>query len=214
VTEPRRPAALIRVAPGSGADGLKRERQVVADAMRERGWPAATVYSDDHGDRGDPDRPALARVEAAVLAGRHDALILAGEAVVTDGGPALLMRLLRACTKNGVAVEFLPSVPAARGATATAKPGAWPALRATAPGQGSTVLTRLRVDALSRLFPGWRIWLDDHGWHARRRDGAFLQEYGPGAPVFCVHCGSEAGLAAQLRDQEAADARAPGRAAG
>jgi hypothetical protein len=70
------------------------------------------------------------------------------------------------------------------------------------------VLTRLRVNALSGLFPGWRIWLDDYGWHARRRVGFFLQEYRSGAPAFCVQAHSEADLAARVRDQEDIDARA------
>jgi hypothetical protein len=70
------------------------------------------------------------------------------------------------------------------------------------------VLPRARLEALAALYPDWRIWLDQHGWHARRRDG-YLQDYRPGAPAFSVHAGTATGLAAQLRWQQAADAHAP-----
>jgi hypothetical protein len=70
------------------------------------------------------------------------------------------------------------------------------------------VLTDAGIAALTELFPGWRVWADEHGWHARRR-GSFLQSYHLGAPTFCVHAGSAADLAAQLRWQQAADLHAP-----
>ncbi|HTP17732.1 MAG TPA: hypothetical protein VMK13_18100 [Streptosporangiaceae bacterium] len=70
------------------------------------------------------------------------------------------------------------------------------------------VLTDAAVDALAGLFPGWRVWADVNGWHARRR-GIYLQSYHLGAPSFCVHAGCAVGLAAQLRWQQAADAHAP-----
>jgi hypothetical protein len=31
------------------------------------------------------------------------------------------------------------------------------------------VLARARIEALTELFPSWRIWLDEAGWHAGRR---------------------------------------------
>jgi hypothetical protein len=37
------------------------------------------------------------------------------------------------------------------------------------------VLARARAEALSELFPAWRIWLDQACWHARRRDVRYLQ---------------------------------------
>jgi hypothetical protein len=214
MTEPRRPAAFIRVGPGSGAGATARERQAVADAARQRGWPAPAVYADEDQSRPGPDDTALARLEAAIVAGRHDALLLAGQGAVSDGGPALLMRLLLACTKNGVTVELLP-LTAGGGAAIPDPPTGLsrPAQRPPADRERPAVLTRARVSAMSGQFPEWRIWLDDHGWHARRRVGVFLQEYRRGAPAFCVHAGSEAGLSQRLRDQEAADAQPPGRAA-
>jgi hypothetical protein len=76
-------------------------------------------------------------------------------------------------------------------------------------GQMSTqVLTDAGVDALTELFPEWLVWADANGWHARRR-GLYLQSYHSGAPTFCVRADSVAGLAAQLRWQQAADAHAP-----
>lgn len=76
------------------------------------------------------------------------------------------------------------------------------------PAEPWDVLPRARLEALAALYPDWRIWLDQHGWHARRRDG-YLQDYRPGAPAFSVHAGTATGLAAQLRWQQAADAHAP-----
>jgi hypothetical protein len=70
------------------------------------------------------------------------------------------------------------------------------------------VLTEAGVDALTELFPDWRVWADEHGWHARRR-GSYLQSFRLGAPSFCVHASSAADLAAQLRWQQAADLHAP-----
>jgi hypothetical protein len=216
MTEPRRPAAFIRTAPGSGTGATARELQAVADAARQRGWPAPMVYADENRALAGPDDTALTRLEAAIVAGRHDALMLAGQGAVSDGGPALLMRLLLACTKNGVTVELLPPPLTAGGEAATPEPPtglARPAGPAPAYRERPAVLTRARISAMSGLFPEWRIWLDDHGWHARRRAGVFLQEYWRGAPAFCVHADSEADLSQRLRDQESADAQPPGRVA-
>jgi hypothetical protein len=53
------------------------------------------------------------------------------------------------------------------------------------------------------------------GWHARRHDARYLQTRREGGPAFAVHAGSPAGVAAQLRWQQAADRHAPdGYAAG
>jgi hypothetical protein len=211
MTEARRPAAFIRAVPGSGSGATGREREAVADAARQRGWPAPTVYAGEDG----PDDTALARLEAAIVAGRHDVLMLAGQGAVSDGGPALLMGLLLACTKNGVIVELLPPPLAVGGEAAIPEPAGLsrPAARALENRERPAVLTRARVSAISRLFPGWRIWIDDHGWHARRRDGIFLQEFRRGAPAFCVHAVSEDDLTRRLHDQGTADARSPGLAA-
>ena len=73
----------------------------------------------------------------------------------------------------------------------------------------SEVLTGAGVEALSQLFPDWRIWADDYGWHARRRGDVYVQVYQHGAPAFCVHARGAHDLAAQLRWQQAADMHAP-----
>jgi hypothetical protein len=79
----------------------------VAEAANRRGWPTPTVYADANVPHlADGYGPALARLEAAISAGRHDALLLAGP-VTVSGNPARLMRLLSSCTKHGVAVEIL-----------------------------------------------------------------------------------------------------------
>jgi hypothetical protein len=88
----------------------------VAEAAHWRGWPTPTVYADDNVPHlADGYGPALARLEAAISAGRHDTLFLAGPATVS-GNPARLMRLLSSCTKHGVAVEILgpPAPPGVR----------------------------------------------------------------------------------------------------
>jgi hypothetical protein len=62
---------------------------------------------------------------------------------------------------------------------------------------------------LSGLFPDWRIWMDNRGWHARRRQSPYLQISRSGAPAYCVRADSPADLAAQLCWQQAADRHAP-----
>jgi hypothetical protein len=71
------------------------------------------------------------------------------------------------------------------------------------------VLARARLEALSGLFPHWRIWLDQAGWHARRRQAAYLQACTGGTPVYSVHAATPAALAAQLCWQQAADQHPP-----
>jgi hypothetical protein len=195
MTSPRRPAGY---APGTGA-ATRARRRTLARTAAQRGWPAPTIYADDDAQPGGGHGRALARLEAAIAAGRHDALLMPAPA-----DPTPLMSLLQRCTKHGVAVSFLLAAheadlkPAAAG-TGSARPGS----RAS-----WGVLTRARLEALASLYPGWRIWLDQHGWHARRRDG-YVQDYRPGAPSFSVHADTATGLAAQLCWQRAAEAHAP-----
>jgi len=72
----------------------------------------------------------------------------------------------------------------------------------------AALLREAGLEALAGLFPGWRIWTDEHGWHARRK-GGYLQKFHVGAPAFSVHAPGAVDLAAQLRWQEAADEHAP-----
>ena len=105
--QPRPPAAYLRATRGSAPGTLARQHAAVAEAASWRGWPAPMVYADDNvPPLADGYGPALARLEAAISAGRHDTLLLAGPATVR-GNPARLMRLLASCTRHGVAVEVL-----------------------------------------------------------------------------------------------------------
>src|SRR5262249_51175768 len=99
VTQDRvRPAGYIR-APRGGGD-LGRQREAIADGARQRGWPTPTVYLDSAADLAGGRAPALARLEAAIEAGRHDALLITDPGAVT-GIARHLMGLLQRCTRNG-----------------------------------------------------------------------------------------------------------------
>lgn len=155
-------------------------------AAAQRGWPEPDLYADLPG--GDTPGPALRELTAAVAAGRHDGVLVSlGRACDTG-----TRQLLAACTANGVTVSFIP-VP--RGFRQPR-----PRRRGDAPGS----IAGGSADALGQAFPAWRIWHDDRGWHARRRD-SHLQLLQPGAPVFYVRADDAAGLAAQLCWQAAAD---------
>ena len=78
MAQPRHPAAYLRAAPGEDPGALARQHQAVAEAARQRAWPEPVVYSDDDPGLADRYGPALARLEAAIVARRHDALLLAG----------------------------------------------------------------------------------------------------------------------------------------
>jgi hypothetical protein len=201
VTFPRRPAAYIPAA--ASEPGALVSEQAMAQAARQRGWPAPAMYADGPDAPGQPG-PALLQLEAAITAGRHDGLLI--PLPRTLGDPAPLMRLLSRCTQHGVAVSLvLP--PAADGPDLSPRPAAAPA---PAPARESrSLLADARLEALTEIYPGWRIWMDEHGWHARRRSPGFVQGYRPGAPVFCVHADTATRLAAQLCWQQAADTHAP-----
>jgi hypothetical protein len=71
------------------------------------------------------------------------------------------------------------------------------------------VLTDAGVQALSELFPDWRVWAGrGAGWHACRR-GGYVQDYLENSPAFAVHAGSAAELAGLIRWQEAIEAHGP-----
>jgi hypothetical protein len=212
MTSPRRPAAYIRI-PGAGGWA----RHAMAREASYRGWPTPTVYAEDDSNADGGYGQALQRLERAIAAGRHDALLIAA-----PGNPGRVMGLLSRCTQHGVAVSFLPG-PAADVTGAAAAPPAgvqaqsWvapgPPVRQSgaAPGPSAEawdVLAQARLEALAGLFPGWRIWLDRHGWHARRR-GDYMQGLRPGAPAFHVSAQTALDLAAQLCWQQAAENYAP-----
>ncbi len=206
-----RPAAYVRAGRGDAA--LAWQREAVAEGARQRGWPPPTVYVEDKADLADGLAPALARLEGAIEAGRHDALLITDPGAV-NGTATHLMGLLFRCTRNGVVVGFLlpPAVsdtPVMSLRRAARSPAAEDVLPFPVRREAWGVLARARIDALSGLFPGWRIWLDQHGWHARRREAVYLQVCQEGVPAFSVHADSSASLAMQLCWQQAADRHAP-----
>lgn len=161
MTNPRHPAAYVRI-PGAGGWA----RHAMAREASQRGWPSPEVYSEADGNEAGRYGQALERLERAIAAGRHDALLIAA-----PGDPSQVMGLLSQCTRHGVAVSFLPG-PAASAEGAAAAPaasasGPEPA-RAADPMTAETwdVLAQARLEALANLFPDWRIWLDRYGWHA------------------------------------------------
>ena len=71
------------------------------------------------------------------------------------------------------------------------------------------VLTEAGVQALTELFPDWRIWAEeDTGWHAYRR-GGYIQDYQSNSAAFSVHADSPAELAGLMLWQEAIDSYGP-----
>jgi Resolvase, N terminal domain len=203
-----RPAAYVRATPGHDTD-LARHRAAATEGTRQRGWPPPVIYTENGIDLAAGHAPALASLEAAIEAGRHDALLIAEPGAVYRPAPHLL-RLLQRCTRHGVTVGFLlPPAPADRGPAIP--PRHRPAAAAQFPLARQTwgVLARARIEALTELFPAWRVWLDQHGWHARRRDPTYLQLRLDGAPAFSVHADTPTDLAAQLCWQQAADQHTP-----
>ena len=207
-TDRARPAAYIRAARGRDAD-LARHRQAAAEGARQRGWPPPAIYTEDESDLAQGHAPALAALEAAVEAGRHDALLITEPGAVY-GTATHLLPLLHRCTRHGVAVGFLlPPPPARRGPDMPPRHAPSHAAPPPLARKPWGVLARARIEALSQLFPGWRIWLDQHGWHARRRDATYLQLCLDGTPAFSVHADTPTDLAAQLCWQQAADQHTP-----
>lgn len=194
---PRHPAAYIRI-PGAASWA----RHAMQQAAAQRDWPLPVIYAEDMTATDGSYGPALDRLETAVAAGRHDALLIA-----VPFNPGQLMRLLSRCTKTGVAVSFLPAPAASAHGATTAQPDA-SRQDQPPPAEEWDILARARLEALTGLYPGWRVWLDRHGWHARRRDN-FRQGYQPGAPAFHVNAGTALDLAARLCRQQAAEAHTP-----
>src|SRR6185437_1533872 len=163
--------------------------------------------------RGDQDE--LARQREAVADGSRQrgwpppVIYAENEADLAAGHAPVLARLAR-CSRNGVTVGFLLP-PALAGAPvmrlpAAASPPRPPVLLER---EDWAILARARAEALAALFPDWRIWLDQAGWHARRRQDAYLQARYNGAPAYSVHAATPTALAAQLCWQHAADQHAP-----
>jgi len=128
----KRPAAYIRVGRGYGAGAaLDAQQRAIRQAAREHGWPEPAMYVDIDGagtgqpmgsgqvadisratGRGRGLGQALAKLNAAISTGRHDALILGGIATIR-GTREDLAGLLSGCTRHGVTVECATPVPPA-----------------------------------------------------------------------------------------------------
>jgi hypothetical protein len=197
VTYPVRPAAYI----SRRGTGRWAWHTMIREAIA-RGWPAPEIYAEDSSTADGCYGPALDRLEAAITAGRYDALLIAAPA-----DPGRLMRLLSRCTRHGVSVSFLPG-PASSAAGAEAATAASATVRsAAAATEIWDVLAHAQLEALARLFPDWTVWVDRRGWHARRR-GKFLQRYHPGAPAFHVNAETALDLAGRLCWQQTAESHA------
>ena len=207
-----RRAAYIHAAPDEA--GLDRQREAVAEGARQCGWPPPAVYAKDAAELADGCAPALARLEAAIEISGHDALLITDPGVVT-GTARHLMGLLLRCTRHGVVVGFLLPAAAPRARVmslrrpARGRPAPEDVLPFPVQREAWGLLASTGVEALSELFPGWRIWLDRHGWHGRRRDAVYLQICRDGVPAFAVHADTATSLALQLCWQHAADCHAP-----
>lgn len=194
MTAPRRPAAYVLHSAASPTPA------VMISAAHQRGWAEPEMYASVQDETGNDQ--GLAELACAIAAGRHDALLMC----VPDLSDPAVLKLLRLCTKHGVSVSFVP--PATEQVVAADQARTMGQLTLEPSREPWSTLTRARLEALTGLFPQWRIWLDHNGWHARRRDG-HLQVFRLGAPTFHVKAETATELAAQLCWQQAADAHVP-----
>ncbi len=96
MTSPQRPAAYA-------CDGRAGDAECLSLAAQELGWPEPLVYA----ETGSPTslaRAELNRLETAIAAGRHDALLIPLACML--GNRTSLMNLLRSCTRHGVTVTL------------------------------------------------------------------------------------------------------------
>lgn len=56
--------------------------------------------------------------------------------------------------------------------------------------------------AISAVFPRWRVWKDDAGWHARRKGRFRDDRIVPDAPAYAVHSDDPLMLVLQLHHQD------------
>ena len=99
LTSPKRPAAYVRHATAPTC-------QEMALAARQRGWTAPVIYAEGDPAPADGYSPALERLTAAVVSGRHNAVLMTAPGTLGDPGP--LLQLLSRCTRHGVTVSFIP----------------------------------------------------------------------------------------------------------
>lgn len=107
MTQPRRPAAYIRVDSDCDPVSQAARQGTIADLARRNGWPEPIIYLDHDQPEHRAGATALAELAAAVNAGRHSAVLLVGPGAV-HGCPAhLLHGLFRDCNRQGISVDFL-----------------------------------------------------------------------------------------------------------
>jgi hypothetical protein len=100
-----RPAAYVRVVQGRSAH-LARQHHAVREGARQRGWPEPEIYAEYLADGAQGGGRALARLQAAVMRGCHNGLLIADPAAFMNPG-AELLGLLFVCTRQGVEVGLL-----------------------------------------------------------------------------------------------------------
>ena len=106
----RCPAAYVLLGSGGDSTGLAHAARAVSERASQRGWPDSQLYVDHAPGTSEPGGPALARLLAAVLQGRHACVLITGTLAHLRPGTHLTP-LLRACTSQGVQVEFVPPRP-------------------------------------------------------------------------------------------------------
>jgi hypothetical protein len=104
----RRPAAYIRTNPNWGLVARAAAQHALTELTRSHGWPEPELYLDEDTDEFAADgKTALAALTAAIGAGRHDSVLLAGPGVIYGCPSHLLRRLLASCSRHGVSVDCL-----------------------------------------------------------------------------------------------------------
>ena len=61
----------------------------MALAARQRGWPAPVIYADGDPAPADGYSPALERLTAAIVSGRHNAVLMTAPGTLGDPGPLI-----------------------------------------------------------------------------------------------------------------------------
>jgi len=102
----RHPAAYIRVDLDIDCIITAVQQQVIASLTCRHGWPDLEIYLDE--DRaGWAGGDAIGALIAAVVAGRHDAVIFVGPGILYRCPAHLLRQLLSSCSRHGVSVDYL-----------------------------------------------------------------------------------------------------------
>ncbi len=107
MTQPRRPAAYVRVDSGKDPVSQAARQGTIADLARRNGWPEPMIYLDQDQPEHRADASALVELAAAVNAGQHSAVLLVGPRAIHGCPTHLLHGLFRSCSRHGISVDFL-----------------------------------------------------------------------------------------------------------